>query len=96
MLLDITKILNKVLFFLIFIFFALVVKYKIYVKVPYIFKIGVDFAMKILNWNENTIIRLQFWDIEGRKILLHIFYAFSKGLFEVKEHMGLICGILYI
>ena len=85
MLLDITKILNKVLFFLIFIFFALVVKYKIYVKVPYIFKIGVDFAMKILNWNENTIIRLQFWDIEGRKILLHIFMRSQKAYLRLKS-----------
>ena len=27
--------------------------------------IGVDFALKVLNWNSNTIIRLQLWDIAG-------------------------------
>ena len=58
-----------------------------YVKVPYIFKIGVDFAMKILNWNENTIIRLQFWDIEGKKILLHNFCAFSQSVFSGKGYV---------
>uniref|UniRef100_A0A2H1WHW3 SFRICE_012986 n=1 Tax=Spodoptera frugiperda TaxID=7108 RepID=A0A2H1WHW3_SPOFR len=25
--------------------------------------IGVDFALKVLNWDANTIIRLQLWDI---------------------------------
>lgn len=25
--------------------------------------IGVDFALKVLNWDSNTIIRLQLWDI---------------------------------
>ncbi|PSN44294.1 Ras-related protein Rab-32, partial [Blattella germanica] len=27
--------------------------------------IGVDFALKVLNWDANTIIRLQLWDIAG-------------------------------
>uniref|UniRef100_A0AC34QIS8 Uncharacterized protein n=1 Tax=Panagrolaimus sp. JU765 TaxID=591449 RepID=A0AC34QIS8_9BILA len=27
--------------------------------------IGVDFATKIVNWNDNRLIRLQFWDISG-------------------------------
>lgn len=27
--------------------------------------IGVDFALKVLNWDQNTIIRLQLWDIAG-------------------------------
>ncbi|KAG8321528.1 rab32, member RAS oncoprotein [Homalodisca vitripennis] len=27
--------------------------------------IGVDFALKVLNWDPNTIIRLQLWDIAG-------------------------------
>ena len=30
------------------------------------FKIGVDFAMKVLNLGENTVIRLQLWDIAGK------------------------------
>jgi Ras-related protein Rab-32 len=25
--------------------------------------IGVDFALKVLNWDQSTIIRLQLWDI---------------------------------
>lgn len=28
--------------------------------------IGVDFALKVLNWDENTLIRLQLWDIAGK------------------------------
>ncbi|GBP13324.1 Ras-related protein Rab-32 [Eumeta japonica] len=28
--------------------------------------IGVDFALKVLNWDANTIIRLQLWDIAAR------------------------------
>lgn len=28
--------------------------------------IGVDFALKVLNWDPHTIIRLQLWDIAGR------------------------------
>jgi Ras-related protein Rab-32 len=27
--------------------------------------IGVDFALKVLTWDQNTIIRLQLWDIAG-------------------------------
>ena len=29
------------------------------------YKIGVDFALKVLNWNDDTLIRLQLWDIAG-------------------------------
>ena len=28
--------------------------------------IGVDFALKVINWDANTIIRLQMWDIAGQ------------------------------
>lgn len=28
--------------------------------------IGVDFALKVLNWDHGTVIRLQLWDIAGR------------------------------
>ena len=28
--------------------------------------IGVDFALKVINWDPNTIIRLQLWDIAGQ------------------------------
>lgn len=33
--------------------------------------IGVDFALKVLNWDANTIIRLQLWDIAGKKNNMH-------------------------
>eukprot|EP01135_Chromosphaera_perkinsii_P009913 Nk52_evm6s1967 gene=Nk52_evmTU6s1967 len=29
--------------------------------------IGVDFALKVINWNPNTVIRLQLWDIAGQE-----------------------------
>jgi len=29
--------------------------------------IGVDFALKIINWDENTVIRVQLWDIAGQE-----------------------------
>jgi GTPase SAR1 family protein len=28
-------------------------------------KIGVDFALKVINWDSDTVIRLQLWDIAG-------------------------------
>ena len=27
--------------------------------------IGVDFALKVLNWDQRTVVRLQLWDIAG-------------------------------
>jgi len=29
--------------------------------------IGVDFALKVINWDPNTLIRLQLWDIAGKR-----------------------------
>lgn len=29
--------------------------------------IGVDFALKVINWDSKTLIRLQLWDIAGRR-----------------------------
>ena len=31
----------------------------------YVHQIGVDFALKVLQWDINTVIRLQLWDIAG-------------------------------
>ena len=30
--------------------------------------IGVDFALKVINWDPETLIRLQLWDIAGQGI----------------------------
>lgn len=30
--------------------------------------IGVDFALKVLNWDAETIVRLQLWDIAGKEM----------------------------
>lgn len=29
--------------------------------------IGVDFALKVLNWDNRTLVRLQLWDIAGKR-----------------------------
>lgn len=29
--------------------------------------IGVDFALKVINWDSKTLVRLQLWDIAGKK-----------------------------
>lgn len=34
--------------------------------------IGVDFALKVLNWDHRTVIRLQLWDIAGQLLMLCI------------------------
>ncbi|TKS93155.1 Ras-related protein [Collichthys lucidus] len=31
--------------------------------------IGVDFALKVLNWDHRTVVRLQLWDIAGWRAL---------------------------
>src|SRR5439155_435686 len=29
--------------------------------------IGVDFALKVINWSENSLVRIQLWDIAGQE-----------------------------
>uniref|UniRef100_A0A8C7Y857 Ras-related protein Rab-32 n=1 Tax=Oryzias sinensis TaxID=183150 RepID=A0A8C7Y857_9TELE len=29
--------------------------------------IGVDFALKVINWDSKTLVRLQLWDIAGKE-----------------------------
>jgi len=47
--------------------------------------IGVDFALKALNWNNNTLqIRLQMWDIAGHERfgnMTRIYYQYANGAF---------------
>ena len=34
-------------------------------------QIGVDFALKVINWDADTVVRLQLWDIAGEYNLTH-------------------------
>lgn len=34
-------------------------------------QIGVDFALKVINWDADTLIRLQLWDIAGKLNAIH-------------------------
>jgi len=37
--------------------------------------IGVDFALKVLHWDKQTVVRLQLWDIAGTPCLMLYFYV---------------------
>lgn len=41
--------------------------------------IGVDFALKVINWDSKTLVRLQLWDIAG-KLLAHNFLGEAGGV----------------
>lgn len=43
--------------------------------------IGVDFALKVLNWDQQTVVRLQLWDIAGGYSLRFFFLFFSPVMF---------------
>lgn len=39
--------------------------------------IGVDFALKVLNWDHKTVVRLQLWDIAGTWTILLLFCGWN-------------------
>eukprot|EP01125_Pyxidicula_operculata_P004942 TRINITY_DN1825_c0_g1_i1.p2 TRINITY_DN1825_c0_g1~~TRINITY_DN1825_c0_g1_i1.p2 ORF type:complete len:218 (+),score=21.66 TRINITY_DN1825_c0_g1_i1:633-1286(+) len=48
--------------------------------------IGVDFQLKVINWSENTIVKLQIWDVAGQERTgsgTRIFYKGSYGAIVV-------------
>lgn len=54
--------------------------------------IGVDFALKVLNWDQDTVIRLQLWDIAGTERIIdiskqwkHIFHNFKIILYVPRD-----------
>lgn len=48
--------------------------------------IGVDFALKVINWDADTVIRLQLWDIAGQERfgnMTRVYYKEAVGCFIV-------------
>lgn len=42
--------------------------------------IGVDFALKVINWDSKTLVRLQLWDIAGRLLVHNFFWGGAEGV----------------
>ena len=44
-----------------------------------------DFALKVLNWDDDTLIRLQLWDIAGNKDDNVFIVRFAEGFVNRKQ-----------
>lgn len=52
--------------------------------------IGVDFALKVLNWDQNTIIRLQLWDIAGNIFLTYYILLLKQNKKKITKFFPLL------
>lgn len=48
--------------------------------------VGVDFALKVVKWDDRTVVRVQMWDVAGQErfgCMTHTYYKDGLGAFVV-------------